>query len=66
MSNNDYILNLLNIKDQNIHILNNITEKVIKEKNNNVIEAILTYNPDYCSCCGIKNFPNNDTIKWRF
>ena len=29
MSNNDYILNLLNIKDQNIHILNNIVEKEI-------------------------------------
>ena len=33
MSNNDYILNLLNIKDPNIHILNNITEKVVKGKN---------------------------------
>ena len=66
MSNNDYILNLLNIKDPNIHILNNITEKVIKGKNNKIIEGVLSYNPDYCPCCGIKNFSNNDIIKWGF
>ena len=66
MSNNDYILNLLNIKDPNIHILNNITEKIIKGKNNKIIEAILTYNPDYCPCCGIKFFSNKDIIKWGY
>jgi hypothetical protein len=64
MSNNDYILNLLNIKDHNIHILNNITEKVIKGKNTKIIEGILSYIPDYCPCCDIKNFSNNDIIKW--
>ncbi len=66
MSNNDYILNLLNIKDRNIHILHHITEKVIKGKNTKIIEGILSYIPDYCPCCGIKNFSNNDIIKWGF
>ena len=49
MSNNDYILNLLNIKDQNIFILNNsIKNKVIKGKNHKIIEAILSYIPSDC------------------
>ena len=53
MSTNDYILNLLNIKDKNIFILNNIEEKVIKNKNYKVIEGILTYKPEKCPCCKI-------------
>ena len=66
MSNNDYILNLLNIKDKNIKILNNIEEKVIKGKNHKIIEGILTYNPEYCPICGVVNFSSNDIIKWDF
>lgn len=67
MSNNDYILNLLNIKDPNIFILNNsIKEKIIKGKNHKIIEAFLSYNPDYCPCCGIVNDSSNDIIKWGF
>lgn len=66
MSNNDYILNLLNIKDKNIKILNNIEEKVIKGKNHKVIEGILTYKPEYCPICGAVNFSSNDIIKWGF
>ena len=67
MSNNDYILNLLNIKDQNIFILNNsIKNKVIKGKNHKIIEAILSYNPSHCPCCGIINSSTNDIIKWGF
>lgn len=67
MSNNDYILNLLNIKDPNIFILqNSIEERIIKGKNNKTIEAILTYNPDYCPCCGVINNSSNDIIKWGF
>lgn len=66
MSNNDYILNLLNIKDKNIKILNNIVEKVIKGKNHKIIEGILTYNPEYCPICGVVNFSSNDIIKWGF
>ena len=38
MSINNYILNLLNIKDENIHIITNCEEKVIKGKNYKVIE----------------------------
>ena len=66
MSNNDYILNLLNIKDPNIFILNNIEEKVIEKKNYKVIEGILTYKPNFCPCCGVINQSDDDIIKWGF
>ena len=39
MSNNDYILNLLNIKDSNIFILNIIKDKMIKNKKYKIIEG---------------------------
>ena len=56
MSTNNYILNLLNIKDNNIYILSDKLEsKIIKGKNYKVIEGILTYSPEYCPCCGCKN-----------
>ena len=66
MSNNDYILNLLNIKDPNIYILNNIQEKIIKNKKYKLIEGILTYNPSHCPCCGTINESTTDIIKWGF
>ena len=66
MSNNDYILNLLNIKDSNILILDKIKNKIIKGKNHQIIEGILTYKPEYCPCCGIVNESFNDIIKWGF
>src|SRR5574344_1592122 len=67
MSTNNYILNLLNIKDKNIYILtNNEIYKTIKNKNYRIIEGILTYNPQYCSCCGVINEGFNDIIKWGF
>ena len=66
MSNNDYILNLLNFKDSNIYISNNIQEKIIKNKNYKVIEGFLTYTPQYCPCCGIINKSTNDIIKWGY
>lgn len=66
MSNNDYILNLLNIKDPNIYILNNIQEKIIKNKKYKLIEGILTYNPSHCPCCGVINESTADIIKWGF
>ncbi len=66
MSNNDYILNLLNIKDPNIFILNTIQEKMIKNKNYKIVEGILTYNPDHCPCCGVVNNSSHDIIKWGF
>ena len=66
MSTNNYILNLLNIKDKNIHIITECKENVIKNKNYKIIEGILTYNPQYCPCCGIVNKSTNDIIKWGF
>ena len=66
MYTNDYILNLLNIKDNNIKILpsSNIIDK--KGVKYNVIEAVLSYSPKYCPCCGIINESFNDIIKWGF
>ena len=66
MSTNNYILNLLNIKDENIHIITECKEKVIKNKNYKIIEGILTYTPEYCPCCGIINESTKDIIKWGF
>ena len=67
MSVNNYILNLLNIKDNNIYIMSDKLEsRVIKGKNYKIIEGILTYNPDYCPCCGCVNNSHNDIIKWGF
>lgn len=67
MSTNDYILNLLNIKDKNIFILSNKLEnRKIKDINYQIIEGILTYNPDSCPCCGCINESTNDIIKWGY
>ena len=66
MSINNYILNLLNIKDKNIHIITECKEKRIKGKNYKIIEGILTYTPEYCPCCGTVNESINDIIKWGF
>lgn len=55
MSTNYYILNLLNIKDQNIHIITECKEKVIKGNKYKIIEGILTYVPHHCPCCGSLN-----------
>lgn len=67
MSTNDYILNLLNIKDKNLFILSNKVEnKVIKGINYKIIEAILTYIPESCPCCGVINESHFDIIKWGF
>ena len=67
MSNNDYILNLLNIEDKNIFISNNeIENKMIKGKNTKIVYGILTYNPEFCSCCGVINKSDNYIIKWGF
>lgn len=66
MSINNYILNLLNIKDNNITILPNIKEKYIKDSKYNIIEGILTYLPESCHCCGAINDSSKDIIKWGF
>ena len=49
---NNYILNLLNIKDKNIYIKEKIEEKIIRGKNNKLVFGILTYNPTSCPKCG--------------
>ena len=67
MSHNNYILNLLNIKDKNVFILtNSIQERIIKGKKHKVIEGILTYIPEFCPNCGCINESTNDIIKWGF
>ena len=66
MSTNNYILNLLNIKDENIFIKREIQNKVIKGRNYKIIEGFLTYNPYYCPCCGVVNRSNEDIIKWGY
>ncbi len=67
MSTNNYILNLLNIKDQNIFILTNKSEeRIIRGSNYKIFEGILTYKPNYCPCCGIINESSNDIIKWGY
>ena len=65
MSTNNYILNLLNIKDENIFINHDtIEEKIIDGKNYKIIDGVLTYTPDFCPCCGVVNNSSNDIIKW--
>ena len=66
MSTNNYILNLLNIKDANIHIITECKEQIIKGRNYKIIEGILTYNPNCCPHCGTINHSTNDIIKWGF
>ena len=66
MPMNNYILNLLNIKDENIFIIPKMEEKIIKNKNYKIIEGFLTYIPEYCPCCGCINESNKDIIKWGF
>ncbi len=63
---NNYILNLLNIKDENIYILEKVEEKVINGKNNKLIFGILTYNPERCPLCRTVNNSDEDIIKWGF
>ena len=66
MSTNNYILNLLNIKDENIFIKQEIQNKVIKGKNYKIVEGFLTYKPNYCPNCGVVNQSTDDIIKWGF
>ena len=66
MSTNNYILNLLNIKDENIYIKQEIKEKTRKGRNYKIIEGFLTYKPNYCPNCGVVNQSTDDIIKWGF
>ena len=66
MSINNYILNLLNIKDENIYIVKEIKEEMIKNKKYKIIEGFLSYKPEYCPHCGVVNESSNDIIKWGY
>ena len=64
MSTNNYILNLLNIKDENIFINQKVEEREIKNINYKVIEGFLSYIPKCCPNCGCINESHNDIIAW--
>lgn len=66
MSINNYILNLLNIKDENIYIVKEIKEEMIKNKKYKIIEDFLSYKPEYCPHCGVVNESSDDIIKWGY
>ena len=56
MSINNYIKDLLNIKDKNIVIdTENIIVKKVKYLDTKFIYGKLTYTPELCPCCGHVN-----------
>ncbi|EHS07901.1 TPA: ISL3 family transposase, partial [Staphylococcus aureus] len=48
-------LELLRIKDENIKYINQEIDVIIKGKKATVVNAVLTYKPSACYCCGVKN-----------
>ncbi|WJC87096.1 ISL3-like element IS1181 family transposase [Staphylococcus aureus] len=48
-------LELLRIKDENINYINQEIDVIIKGKKATVVNAVLTYKPSACYCCGVKN-----------
>ena len=53
MSQDNYILKTLNMKDENIHFYEEfVTEEYIKGKRCLVYQGFLTYIPEYCPKCG--------------
>lgn len=67
MTHDNYIRNLLNIKDENIHFYENGVNFVELKKGikTQVIKAYLTYSPEFCPKCGCIN-ENNSIIKWDY
>ena len=63
---NNYILDLLNIKDKNIKIDERSDIKRKKNVKIKVLYATLSYNPEFCPKCGCINKSYNDIIKWGF
>ena len=55
MSHNDYITNLLDLKDKNISISNKISTKTVRGISYKVIEGTLSYDADCCPVCGSVN-----------
>ena len=62
MSHNDYITNLLDLKDKNININDTLSTKTIKGVTYKVIDATLSYDVDCCPICGTAN--DNSIIKY--
>jgi transposase len=63
MSQSNYILNLLDIKDKNIKLNeNNLFYEKFDDIVYKVIEGTLTYKPLFCPCCGCV-FNNNQTYE---
>ena len=52
MSQDNYTLNLLNIKDKNIHFTKEPYEEKIGDTKYKILEAVLTYKPSFCTRCG--------------
>lgn len=53
MSQDNYILKTLNMKDKNIHFYEEfVTEKYINDKRSLIYQGYLTYIPEYCPKCG--------------
>lgn len=63
---NNYILKLLNIKDNNIKFLGNCYTKNIKGVNNTIIDAVLSYIPSNCEKCGVSFSSKKDYEKKGF
>ena len=67
MSHNNYIQNLLNIKDQNITFdEDGIHDEFIKNKTCKIINAHLSYIPTHCDKCGCVFESNDDYEKKGF
>ena len=67
MPQDNYIRNLLNIKDQNITFVEDgVSDMKIKDKTCKVIDAKLSYIPKYCDKCGTVFESNNDFEKKGF
>ena len=67
MSQNNYIRNLLNIKDPNITFdENGVFDMKIKGKISKVIKAHLSYIPKFCDKCGFVFESNEDFEKKGF
>ena len=64
---NNYIRNLLNIKDENVKFYENGIDFIELKKGvkTQVIKAYLTYTAEYCPKCGCVN-ENNSIIKWNY
>ncbi|UXV36181.1 ISL3 family transposase [Staphylococcus sp. IVB6181] len=48
-------LEILRIKDKNIKFVSQDIDVIVKGKKSTVVNAVLTYKPSACPCCGIKN-----------